>query len=156
MFSKKIAAPVARRSDRSLPPHKVVPSIFSSDLMITGDMYSEGEINIEGKVEGSIKCRKAILGPSSNVKGNITADSVSVSGRFEGKIVATKVFLSSTASVFGEITHESIEIEMGAYLEGVCHRTSEPMPAHQSKEDYMITDLTETEFVVEVDKNDIK
>ena len=152
MFSKKIAAPTAK-PEKALPPRRSVPSIFSTDLVISGDIYSDGEINVDGRVEGNIKSRRVVLGPASNVKGNVTADSVSVSGRFEGKIIASKVFLSSTANVIGEITHESLEIEMGAYLEGVCHRTSEPMPAAQAAPDYMITDMTEREVVVEFAEN---
>jgi len=154
MFSntKKIAPPAAK-SEKALPAGRIVPSIFSRDLVISGDIYSEGEINIDGRIEGNIKARKVVLGASGSVKGNITADSVSVSGRFEGKIVAAKVFLSSTANVIGEITHESLEIEMGAYLEGVCHRTSEPMPAYQAEGDYMITDLSAREVVVEFPEN---
>ena len=150
--SKKLAAPAAR-NEKALPPRRSVPSIFSGDLVVSGDIYSEGELNIDGRIEGNIKARRVVLGPSGSVKGNITADSATISGRFEGKIIATKVFLSSTANVIGEITHESLEIEMGAYLEGVCHRTSEPMPAHQAEADYMITDLSSQEFVVEFPEN---
>jgi cytoskeletal protein CcmA (bactofilin family) len=155
MFSKKITGPSSVNT-KALPARKSVPSIFSGDVVISGDIYSDGEINIDGKIEGNIKSRRVILGPSGSVKGNVTADFVSVSGRFEGKIIASKVFLASTARVIGEITHESLEIEMGAYLEGVCHRTTEPMPAAQDESEYMITDLTDREVVVEFAENQNK
>ncbi len=153
MFSKRIAAPDNAGKGKALPARKSMPSILSGDFMLSGDMYSEGEINIDGKVEGNIKARKVNLGASGNVKGTITANSVSVGGRFEGKIIASKVFLSSTARVVGEISHESLEIEMGAYLEGSCRRTSEPMPAEQPKEEYMIADMTSKTIVAEPPDN---
>ncbi len=116
------------------------PSIISADMMISGDVFSEGEIHIDGKLDGDIKCRILILGVASEVSGTITADTVKIHGKFNGQIVAGSVLLASTAYMTGDITHESIEIEPGAYLEGHCHRQSDPIPAEQGPSDLMISD----------------
>lgn len=158
MFFKKEIAKRTKASEGKIitrpvnaAASKKVPSIFGSDMIVSGDIYSDGELHIDGKVEGNIKCRSVVLGLTADVKGNITADTVKVFGRFNGKVIAKNVVLASSAYITGEITHESLEIEVGAYLEGACHRSDEPMPAKQSAPDLMISDLREPDFHVTSD-----
>lgn len=151
MFSKNNSiSKYNEKIDNKANARKSIPSIFGLDLVVSGDVYSDGELHIDGKFEGNIKCRNLNLGKGSEVKGTITADSVSISGNFDGKVIAGKVFLSSTSYVVGEITHESLEIELGAYLEGVCHRTTDAMPAEKAADDFMLSDMRETDFVMEI------
>jgi len=123
MFSK--ASKASGPEQRVEAPSKAVPSIISSDLTITGDLVSGGEIQIDGTVEGDISCKALIIGVEGAVTGEIEADSVRLHGQVTGQLRAKTVFLAATARMVGDITHESLAIEPGAFMEGHCRRMVE-------------------------------
>ncbi|WP_246135564.1 bactofilin family protein [Pararhodospirillum oryzae] len=104
-----------------------MPSIISADLTVTGDLSSAGEIQIDGRVEGDIRCASLIIGISGSVTGEIRAERLRMHGSISGQVYAKSVFLASTARMTGDITHESLAIEPGAFMEGHCRRS--PLPA---------------------------
>lgn len=116
------------------------PSIISSDLTITGDLISEGELHIDGHIEGDIRCRVLIVGVNAQINGAIQADVAKVHGCIVGHLCARSVFLASPAKVTGDITYERLEIEPGAFLEGHCRHMNDPIPAEQAPADLMLTD----------------
>ncbi|MCQ2914248.1 MAG: polymer-forming cytoskeletal protein [Alphaproteobacteria bacterium] len=129
------------------------PSVISSDLTVTGDIVSEGEVHIDGTVEGDVRCRTLIIGMNAHVHGSIEVDVAKVHGCIDGILCARNVFLASSAKVVGDITHEKLEIEQGAYLEGHCRHTDDPIPAEQAPSDLMITDeRKKTNKTVEANK----
>ncbi len=101
------------------------PSIISTDLKITGDLNSEGEVQIDGTVNGDIKTKTLLVGKTAVIKGEIVADAVRILGHVNGQIKARKVILAKTAHVVGDILHEDLSIETGAFLEGHCKRMAE-------------------------------
>lgn len=101
------------------------PSIVSTDLRIIGDLSSEGEVQIDGTVNGDIKTSSLLIGKTAVIKGEIVADAVRILGQVNGQIKARKVVLSKTAHVVGDILHEDLSIETGAFLEGHCKRMAE-------------------------------
>lgn len=117
MFSKnnkRTAAPV------TTPP--APPSIISRDLNIVGDLHSEGEIQIDGSVNGDIRTHALVIGETAKVKGEIVADAIRILGSVNGQIKARVVKLAASAHVVGDILHEDLSIETGAFLEGHCKR----------------------------------
>ena len=50
------------------------PSIISADLKIVGDLNSNGEIQIDGAVNGDIRTKSLLVGETANIKGEIVAD----------------------------------------------------------------------------------
>jgi len=122
-------APVPeRRGDRRAGDggaDRSVPSIVSADLTVTGDLVSAGEIQIDGRVEGDIKCASLIIGISGAVTGEVSAQTVRMHGSVSGQVIAKSVFLASTARMVGDVTHESLAIEPGAFMEGHCRRMAE-------------------------------
>ena len=97
-----------------------MPSIVSANLRIVGDLVCDGDIQVEGTVEGSVKSSVLTIGDSGTIQGQISADQVMVSGTVVGKIKARTVYLAQSASVTGDILHESLGIEAGAQFEGQC------------------------------------
>ncbi len=57
-----------------------VPSIISPDLKIVGDLKSNGEIQIDGTIEGNIESRLLTVGEQGKVDGYTVADTVRVFG----------------------------------------------------------------------------
>ncbi len=98
------------------------PSLLSSDLTITGDLHSEGEVHIDGTLTGKIRSDVLNIGETAKIDGDILADSVTVYGHVTGQINARSVSLTKTAHVQGGIRHENLIVEQGAYLDGHCHR----------------------------------
>ena len=49
-------------------------SVLSSDLRINGDIFSDGAVEILGKVEGNITARALMIGVDGTLNGMVTAD----------------------------------------------------------------------------------
>jgi len=102
-----------------------VPSIISTDMKIVGDLTSDGEIQVDGAVEGDIQSKHLLVGEPASIRGEIIADTVEIFGTINGQIKASSVSLAKTAHVVGDILHENLSIEKGAFLEGDCKRMPE-------------------------------
>lgn len=127
MFSRNKNQSAANSGASKAPAAKATPpSIISSDLHVVGDLRSDGEIQIDGKLDGDIHTRSLLIGETAIVKGHIVADHVRVHGAVEGQIKARSVSLAKKAHVIGDILHEDLSIETGAFLEGHCKRMENP------------------------------
>jgi cytoskeletal protein CcmA (bactofilin family) len=84
---------------------------------VVGNLKTEGEVQIDGVVEGDVTGRALVIGERARVHGEIVADDVVIRGSTEGRIQARRVQLTKTAKVIGDILHESLAIEAGAYAE---------------------------------------
>jgi cytoskeletal protein CcmA (bactofilin family) len=111
------------------PPSKSPParqSILSEGTTLNGDLIADGDITIEGAVDGNIKCRFLTLNGQPTISGSADAEVVHVSGDFTGDLRATKVILSKTARMRGDIHHQVLEVQPGADFEGRVDRLSPP------------------------------
>ncbi len=94
------------------------PSILSKNLHITGNLETEGDIQIEGVIDGDVKSQLVTVGAAAVVNGAITGDTVRVDGTVNGQINARSVQLGKSAKVTGDIVHESLAVEAGAFVHG--------------------------------------
>jgi cytoskeletal protein CcmA (bactofilin family) len=117
---------------RSSSPSKLVPSIIGEDLIITGNVVSKGEIQIDGEVQGDVHCGSLLLGDKSQITGGVVAEDVVVRGRIVGSIRGLRVTLQAQSHVEGDIYHQSLAIEQGAYFEGKSRRSDDPMAANKT------------------------
>src|SRR5437016_5256172 len=98
-------------------------SVIDAWLTITGNLQSEGEVQVDGQILGDIRCAHLTVGRDALVSGNITAEEVVVRGKVKGVIRANRVILQDSAQVESEIYHKQISIEEGACFEGTsCRR----------------------------------
>ena len=111
----------------SAPKAKPPASILSTDLHVTGNMKTTGDIQVEGTVEGDIRAHLLTIGESATIKGEVVADDVVINGRIVGRVRGLKVRLTSTARVEGDIIHKTIAIESGAHFEGSVQRQDDPL-----------------------------
>ncbi|PWE17306.1 polymer-forming cytoskeletal protein [Marinicauda salina] len=138
MFSKKESPPVteneaAPASTKRSAMKSQAPSILSADLQITGSIMSDGEVQLDGSVDGDVHAGSLTIGEEASVKGEVTAESIVVRGRVEGSLRARQIQLASTARVEGDIVHASLAVESGAYFDGNCHRSSDPLSEKSGK-----------------------
>jgi cytoskeletal protein CcmA (bactofilin family) len=122
--------PAARSSmdfTSSAPKTKPAASVLSSDLTITGNLRTTGDVQVEGTVEGDIRAHLLTVGETATIRGEIVADDIVVNGRVIGRVRGLKVRLTSTARVEGDIIHKTIAIESGAHFEGSVQRQDDPL-----------------------------
>lgn len=111
----------------SAPKAKPPASVLSSDLTITGNLKTTGDIQVEGTIEGDIRAHLLTVGEGATIRGEVVADDVVVNGRIIGRVRGLKVRLTSTARVEGDIIHKTIAIESGAHFEGSVQRQDDPL-----------------------------
>jgi len=55
-------------------------SVIGPDVRIVGDIITQGEMQIDGQVEGDITCQTLVVGEGARITGEVSADSVRVHG----------------------------------------------------------------------------
>jgi cytoskeletal protein CcmA (bactofilin family) len=111
---------------------RAAPSIISADVVFVGNISSGGDIQIDGTVEGDIRSMSLTIGEKATINGEIVADDVTVRGRVIGSIHARRVQLCSSCHVEGNILHEALAVETGAYFEGNCRHSADPLGEDRS------------------------
>ena len=102
-------------------------STISEDLTITGNVESQGELHLNGQVQGDVRCVVLVLGENAELEGNVVAEDVMVRGRLIGSVRAQKVMLQSTAHVEGNLFHKSLALEQGTHFEGESRPSDTPL-----------------------------
>jgi cytoskeletal protein CcmA (bactofilin family) len=122
MFKRSTSASGSKHG--AVPPRKgVVPSVISADMHVLGNIISSGLLDIDGQIDGNVKCQTASVRPNGRVRGDIQADVIHIHGIVEGLVKARSVSLYAGAKVQGTIMHESLSIEDGAFVDGKFKRT---------------------------------
>jgi cytoskeletal protein CcmA (bactofilin family) len=98
-------------------------SVIDAWLTITGTLESEGDVRVEGKIKGDIRCAHLVVGRDATVSGDIVAEEAVVRGKVRGSIRANRVILQDSACVESDIYHRTLSIDEGACFDGQsCHR----------------------------------
>ena len=105
-------------------------STISEDLTITGNVESQGELQLNGQVQGDVRCVVLVLGENAELEGNVVAEDVMVRGRLIGSVRAQKVMLQSTAHVEGNLVHKSLAVEHGTHFEGESRPSDYPLASN--------------------------
>lgn len=113
------------------PGERAAPSVIGSDLAISGNLVSRGEVQIDGEVQGDIQGLNVIIGERARITGGIAAEEVVVRGHVLGSIRGKRVMLQATSHVEGDIYHQTLAIEQGAFFEGKSRRSEDPLGAGQ-------------------------
>jgi len=116
--------------------YKVDPSVHSivdKFLTMKGDLESEGDIHVKGKIFGNIRCKLLIIEVDALVEGGVEAEEVIVRGNTKGKIQADRVRLEKTANVDSEICHHTFSAEEGARIKGSL-RSKDESPGGLTKD----------------------
>lgn len=105
-------------------------SIINEWLVMKGDLESEADILVKGKIYGNVKCKMLVIDTGAYVEGGIEADDVVVRGATKGVMIAKKVRLEKTANVDSEIHHQSFSAEEGAKIKGALRYTDDATRAN--------------------------
>lgn len=102
-------------------------NLIAQETSILGDIITQGNIRIEGSVEGVLKSKnKIVIGASAHVTGDIHALEAEVSGQIDGSIHCLgTLYLKKSAFINGDIFATKLIIENGALFNGKCHMRDE-------------------------------
>ena len=97
-------------------------NIISAGTTIKGELYTSGNIRIDGNFEGNLSTKgRLIIGQTGSITGSIICQN----GEFEGLAQASVeveqlLVLKSTAKLIGDVKTDKISIEIGAMFNGHC------------------------------------
>lgn len=93
-------------------------SYIGSEVTVTGDIATESELHLDGKVVGNVRCGALTQGQSGEVRGNIRAAEARLAGLVDGEVEAGILNLEPSARVTGDVLYESLSVAAGAEVEG--------------------------------------
>ena len=118
---KKSGKKAAARSSRA------GPTIISDDVIIEGKLFTGGELQIGGTINGYVRARAVFVDVQGVVHGEVAAEEVLIRGRVVGSILGMTVRIISGGHVEGDITSENVVIENAAYVDGKIHHSDSPL-----------------------------
>lgn len=97
-------------------------NIIGKGTKIIGDLLTQGNIRIDGEINGNITSKsKVALGSGSNLKGNLVANNAEIEGEITGNIfIAELLILKANAVINGDVCALRMLTEPGAKINGQC------------------------------------
>ena len=96
-------------------------TIIGASLVITGELTSEEDLAIDGRVEGPVAVRGGtlVIGKQARVESNVRAARVVIHGVVNGAVSATeRIELHASATVAGSLSANQVVVEEGASFNG--------------------------------------
>ncbi len=109
----------------SLRPNNPM-SIIGADLIVTGNLISRGQVQVDGEIQGDVHASLVSVGETARVTGSIVGEEVVVRGHVLGSVRGRRVLLQTSSHVEGDVFHQTLAIEQGAYFEGKSRRAEDP------------------------------
>ncbi len=116
-------------------PEIAMVNFLGKGTSIKGDIVSNGDIRIDGVVNGNVSSTgKVIVGSSGRVDGEIVCANAEIEGTLKVKLtVAELLSLKATSNIKGEIVTGKLAIEPGALFTGTCRMEEEKRPEPSEK-----------------------
>jgi cytoskeletal protein CcmA (bactofilin family) len=99
-----------------------IQNIIAKGTKIVGAFYSEGDIRIDGIVEGEvITPGKVVVGKTGEIHGSLESCNAHFEGKLIGKLkLSGTLTLKPSADVEGEVITEKLAVEPGATFNVTC------------------------------------
>lgn len=96
--------------------------IVGSKCKFKGSLYLDGNVQIDGEVDGDIKAQGVFtIGEQGQIKASIEAETVRIFGQVVGNVLCTdRLELFSGARLKGDIICGQLVIHDGAVFDGAC------------------------------------
>ncbi len=98
-------------------------NLIGAGTVIEGDVRSNGDIRIDGTVQGKVVSKaKVVVGSTGMIEGDVSCQNSDLSGTVKGKMsVSELLFLKSSAKIIGDIVTGKLVVEVGATFTGSCN-----------------------------------
>jgi cytoskeletal protein CcmA (bactofilin family) len=87
-------------------------------LTVKGKLDTEGELQVDGNVQGEISADRVVIGEKGAIEGDVIARDVQIGGRLNGRVFALNVTLEASADITGRIFHNTVTVAKGARIDG--------------------------------------
>lgn len=110
-------------------------SLLEADIEIVGDISFNGELYLQGRVNGNIvapieSSAALYVQEQSEVIGEIRAPRLIIAGKVSGDIFASsRISIKASAEIFGNIHYSELEMEEGASVNGTFMALGRPEEA---------------------------
>lgn len=120
MFNQKSKSEI---SGEAPAPGTGGATIIAAGTSLKGDINSNGDIRIDGTLQGNIQCTaKVVIGSNGKVEGDITGQQADIMGTVTGTIKVKELLqLKGGSQVSGNIYAGKLQIEPSANFNGQCH-----------------------------------
>ena len=123
MLTTKDARPSSLATPSPVSPGLTArtPSCLGPGIQIKGEITSDEDLRLEGKVEGPISLggNRLTVGGSAHVRADIVAREVSVAGEVTGNVTAReRIEIKKGGSIMGDLSTARLAIEDGAFFKG--------------------------------------
>lgn len=121
MFNKKEEAPQSFSM-------QVINNI-GNGTVIEGNIRTEGDIRIDGKIVGNILSKgRLVTGPSSEIVGDLICVNGNIDGKVKGNIqVSETLRITKTANIEGNITVKKLIVDEGAIIQAKIAMSNNPV-----------------------------
>ena len=111
--------------------------IIEKTTRITGNIISQADFRIDGKVEGTITTTgRVVIGEEGVVEGKITCENSDIAGTIKGNLDISGILsLKSSARIEGEVVAGKLAVESGANVDAsISMKGAKKMKAISSTE----------------------
>jgi cytoskeletal protein CcmA (bactofilin family) len=104
-------------------PGSGAATIIAAGTVLKGDITSNGDIRIDGSLQGNIQCHaKVVIGSNGSVEGDISGVQADIMGKVTGTIKVKELLqLKGGSQMNGNIYAGKLQIEPSANFNGQCH-----------------------------------
>jgi len=95
-------------------------TVIAAGVKVEGDFTSQGNVLIEGVVEGSLKTERDLrVGEKANINADVNATNAVIAGEVHGNmVVSERLELEPTARISGDIKTKTLVVASGAEVNG--------------------------------------
>ncbi|MBW8198998.1 bactofilin family protein [Flagellimonas abyssi] len=98
------------------------PNRIEKNTKIKGDITSEADFRIDGKLEGNVTTSgKVVIGKDGYINGKVECVNADIEGKFNGELhVKDLLSLKSSAYIEGTVSVAKLAVEPGATFNAAC------------------------------------
>ena len=98
------------------------PNRIEKNTKIKGNITSEADFRIDGKLEGNVKTSgKVVIGKDGYINGKVECVNADIEGKFNGELnVSDLLSLKASATIEGNVSVSKLAVEPGATFNASC------------------------------------
>ncbi len=101
--------------------HESIANRISPGAIIEGELSSETNIRVDGKIKGILRCAaRVVIGKTGAIEGDVQCKEATIEGNVSGKLeVNGLLYIKRSAIIEGEVFYKRLIVEEGATITGI-------------------------------------
>jgi len=110
------------------------PNRIEKNTKIKGDIVSEADFRIDGKLDGNVKTSgKVVIGKDGYIHGKVQCVNADIEGSFNGELQVSELLsLKASAVIEGTVSVNKLAVEPGATFNAACTMKTKGAPVSTS------------------------